>query len=239
MRLITLTTLLLSILISAAVSQTEGKSDVVYPRTDKVDSKGYIHNPTGEIAEEFGIGNIRSMKYAENGTIESINGDLNKGITATDPVEKCYQLFELHKDAFGLVNPREELIQCPYFPSDSDKLTHLAFYLAHNKVKISNILIDIYFDNAGKISGMKGKFYPEVRDLSATPAIDKEKASQIAEYDYKATKEAVNPKVDYIELLFLKENDKLYLAWWTCIKGWCYSIDAITGEIKLSVDAID
>ena len=136
-------------------------------------SEGYIHNPTGAIAEEFGEGNLESIELAENGVPLILWGDLNKGITATDPIEKCYQFFEIHKDLLGLIKPRDELV----FFRDSGMIKR--FYQAHNGVPTDGSYF-VHFDESGNIEGITGKIYPEARQINANPKINEGGAISIA-----------------------------------------------------------
>jgi len=220
-KILILTALLINTIAVTANSQTAGE---------------YIHNPTGAIEEEFGEGIVSGIEYAENGTVYMIYGKLDKGITAVEPLDKCYEFFELHKDLFGLDNPREELV----FYSDSTDIYTLMFRQFHNGIQIGWHRIIVYFSLKEKYSmiGVKGKFVTQVKNLSSTPAISEEEAIQIAANDYIAHKYKAEPKSGKTELRYLKESDgSYYLAWIIAIGNGGYHINAMTGNIKYNSSA--
>lgn len=226
MKILILTALLITTLAVTANSQTERMQN-------RINSDGYIHYPTGAIEEEFGEGNVTGIKYAENGTVVAINGRLDKGITAAEPLDKCYQFFELHKHLFGLDNPREELVLI----SVSGQFGIHKFRQFYNGIQVGFHRIMVYFSFDGKhsITGAGGKFVTEVKSLSSTPAISEEEAIQIATNDYIAQKHKGEPKLIKAELIYLKDsNGDYYLAWNIAIRRSEYYIDAMTGNIKIS-----
>ncbi|MCP4581566.1 MAG: hypothetical protein GY839_08085 [candidate division Zixibacteria bacterium] len=215
MKILILTALIITTIALTAISQTAGE---------------YIHNPTGAIAEEFGEGNVAGIRYAENGTVKTINGKLDKGITAVEPLDKCYEFFELHKDLFGLVNPREELKLITAL-EDPDIYK---FRQCYHEIEIARSRIDVSFNRDGSISGVSGKFFPEVRGLSTSPSISNEIAKQKAFGAYENTKSHAKPNLHSIELIFVKdkENDRLALIWEVSINHYRFWLDALSGEEK-------
>jgi Zn-dependent metalloprotease len=198
------------------------------------ESEGVIFNPTGEIEEEFGTGNVTGIKYAENGTVRFIGGKLDMGITATDRLDKCYEFFELHKDLFGLDNPKEELV---LLDVSRDSLIY-KFRQYHDGIPISSPRVRVTYSlrNTYSISGAGGHFYPEIKNLSSTPAISEEEAIRIARDDYLAQKHGAEAKLGKTrQLIYLNDvDDSYYLAWRIVIGAWWYHIDAMSGSIKRS-----
>ena len=226
MKILILTTLLITTITVTTNSQSADKSNLFSPGE-------YIFNPTGAIAEEFGEGNVTGIEYAENGTVKTINGKLDKGITAVKPVEKCYEFFELHKDLFGLINPSVELV----FYTDSTDYYTFKFRQFHDGIQVGShrIIVSFSLDKKYSIIGVSGKFVTEVKSLSSSPAISEEEAIQIATNEYIAQKHKAEPKLGKTELKYLKESDgSYYLAWKIAIGYWLYHIDAMTGNIKKS-----
>jgi Zn-dependent metalloprotease len=218
MKKLTMIAFLLAIIIVSANSQTPGK---------------YIHNPKGAIAEEFGEGNVTGIKYAENGLVESIAGSLDKGITAVDPLEKCYEFFELHKHLFGLDNSRDELV----FLGKSGSFPIYKFRQYYNGVQIGThrIMVSFSLDDKYSINGAWGEFVTKVKSLSSSPAISEEEAIRIATNEYIAQKYEVEPKSGKAKLRYLKVKDgSYYLAWIISISYRGYHIDAMTGEVRKS-----
>jgi hypothetical protein len=50
------------------------------------------------------------IKFDKYGIPIEITGNLSKGLTGTDVVEKAYQFFEINKDIFQIDQPRQELV---------------------------------------------------------------------------------------------------------------------------------
>lgn len=231
MKNLILTLLVVSAAFGAVFSQNPDSGKAPSPRTDRMTKDGVITNPSGTIQEEFGIGNVKSVKYADNGNVEMVAGDLNAGITATDRPDRCYQLFELHKDIFGLINPREELILRRENP------ILIEFTQIYDGIKLNISQIFVYINEGGYISGIKGRFYPELRTLSAKPVIGKDQALKTAIKEYKKMYNGQEPISEVIELLFLRDNDSFYLSWRISLSGWRFCIDAIDGRIRRFYDS--
>jgi Zn-dependent metalloprotease len=222
-RLIIITLLIIAIEVTAN-SQTADQPNIISPN-------GYIFNPTGAIAEEFGEGNVTGIRYAENGTVKTINGKLDKGLAAIEPLAKCYEFFELHKHLYGLDNPREELV---FYSIGMDSLS-FKFRQFYNGIQIGFHRIIVSFDKDHSIIGVSGSFVNQIKSLNSTPAISEEEAIQIATNDYMAQKHKAEPKSGKTELKYLKDDDgSYYLAWEIYIGYRGYRIDAMTGNIKKS-----
>ena len=200
-----------------------------------------------ETVEEFGVGKLESVRLNEDGTVYSIYGDINRGITATDPVEQCYQLLELHKDLFGLVNPREEMQS---YRAD-ERVVKLQQY--HLGLKVQHGGYNVHFRD-GKLTGLNGHVYPQARQVhSATPTITKEQAFQIAKADIllNGAERLENTPFGFtgepLEDVVIKEEDVVLgsaellltdtesggfvLAWELWTHYFQYFIDASTGRI--------
>ena len=221
MKKLTLIACLLTIITVSANSQAPGQ---------------YIHNPKGAIAEEFGEGNVSGIEYAENGTVKTINGELDKGITAVDPLDKCYEFFDIHKHLFGLDNPRDELV----FLNKASGFPIYAFRQYYNGIQIGShrAMVSFSSDEKYSITGVWGDFVTEVKSLSSSPAISEKEAIEIATNEYVAQKHEVEAEFRKAELRYLVvEDGSYYLGWIIYISFRGYHVDAMTGEVKKSFNS--
>jgi Zn-dependent metalloprotease len=194
-----------------------------------------------KIVEDFGVGRLESIKLDDNGIPRAIRGDLEKGITATDPLEKCYQFFEIHKDIFGLNDPREELVLYVNNPHTKK------FYQAHNGVKVQFAGYFMHFNMKGKLNELDGEIDLEAKKVATTPAISREAAQKIAFDEFKTNPEipanklvpdTVAPRAVETELMLSRIDGQFRLVWdiavgydmpWGGVMR--YVIDAQTGAI--------
>ncbi len=146
----------------------------------------YIHNPTGAIEEEFGEGNVTGVIDAENGSVKTLNGKLDKEITAVDLVDRCYEFFKLHKDLFGLDNPREELKVI----SVNWQFLGYKFRQFYDGIQVSHHRIKLAFTIHDKttLTSFSGEIATDVKKSSSSPAISEDETIQIAIDAYVAQK---------------------------------------------------
>jgi Zn-dependent metalloprotease len=192
------------------------------------------------IEGEFGKGNLEFINLAANGIPSNLFGDINAGITAIDPKEKCYQFFEIHRGLFGLVDPRVEL-QDYRIISYEGYVSTIKFQQVHNGVKIDFGQYFLHFNRDGTLNGANGHLFPEAREINTTPAISVERALERAGADYAdytglkfdfSGLEEFDVKVPEPELIIHARKGKFFLCW-RVNPGieFKYFIDAHTGEI--------
>jgi hypothetical protein len=169
----------------------------------------------------------------------SITGDLNKGLTGTDVVEKSYQFFELNKDIFQVVDSRKEFIVRGVI---NEGPSTVKFYWAVNGVKVQYGGYFLHFNKNGALYTVEGQIDPEARKINTNPAISEEQAKRIALDDPKH-KDA-KPEISSIELLTGRIDGELRLFWSIGIingggvGSWNYKVDAQTGKILVCESAI-
>ena len=195
----------------------------------------YVIKMPDEIVKEFGQGKLTNIDLAANGIPSNLFGDLNIGITASDPTEKCYQLFEIHKDLFGLINPREELLQ--YWTGKQDgAINTIKFRQMYNGIKIENGQYFVHFNRDGTLNGVNGHLFPEARRVNTTPTISIEQARQIAATNAN-TKGVKAGNVTHSELVIFGHGDTFHLCWALNITNFAvffsekFYVDAHSGEV--------
>jgi Zn-dependent metalloprotease len=173
------------------------------------------------------------IKFDGNGIPYEIGGDLSKGITSTDMVEKVYQFFEINKDIFGIEDPKTEL---KIDAVNKDEIQAVKFHWTVNGVKVASNF-SILFTKDGKPHNYSGKLYPEAKSIDTNPKLSEEQAKQIALDDSRAYHTTVE-NVKSIELIIGKFDDCLKLAWAinvckldSVIFNSDYYIDAQNGKI--------
>jgi Zn-dependent metalloprotease len=182
-----------------------------------------------DVVKEFGEGKLKNIDLDANGIPTNLFGDLNIGITATEPLEKSYQLFEIHKGIFK-INPREELQYVGAITRDGF-ISTTVFDQIHDGIKIEGGQYAIHFNRNGTLNGANGNLFPEARQINGTPTVSKEQAQQTAEADYKGLK-MMGRKMPDPELLIHRHRGKFYLCW-KVFPGleYNYYVDAHSGEI--------
>ncbi|MCD6161294.1 MAG: PepSY domain-containing protein [candidate division Zixibacteria bacterium] len=241
----------ITLLISANAQENKKQNSQELPDTSKTNSYEFKIKEPSKVIEEFGLGKIEKINLNDNGTPSWIWGDLNKGITETDPIEKCYQFFELHKELFGMINPREELVV--YRTQGGDRVSTVKFYQAHGGVRVRFGQYFVHFNKDEKITGINGSFDPEARSIDAIPSISVEQAREIAINSMEKpttnlyTPERVKPEL-YIARFGGNDdvfNGKFRLVWkWPFVgvppdnSSWYYYIDAKTGEFVKRESAV-
>jgi len=181
------------------------------------------------------------LQYAldKYGIPTSITGDLNRGLTGTDVVEKSYQFFEQNKDIFQIVDPRKEFIIRGVI---NEGWSTVKFYWAINGVKVQYGGYFLHFNKNGSLYTVEGQIDPEARKINTTPAISEEQAKSIALNDPKH-KDA-RPEISSIELLIGRIDGELRLFWSIGlingggIGSWNYRIDAQTGKVLVCESAL-
>lgn len=173
------------------------------------------------------------IKFDENGIPYEIGGDLSKGITSTDMVEKVYQFFEINKDIFGIEDPKSEL---KIDAVNKDEIHAVKFHRTVNGIKVASNF-SILFTKDGKPHNYSGKLYPEAKSIDTNPKLSEEQAIQIALNDSKAYQTTVE-NVKSAELIIGRFSATLRLAWAinvskldSVIFNSDYFIDAQNGKI--------
>ena len=181
---------------------------------------------------EFGEGNLESIRLDDSSAPRSIWGDLNKGITASDRIERCYQFFELHKELLALDNPREDIV------IQVEHEGAIRFFQYFKGIKTNN-QHTIHFSpkDENDIIGYTASPDPEVRSVDTNYEISKEQAQQIAV----AHCQTLHPDLKISstqepELLIDRFEDGCKLIWklvagFSAYPSYYYSIDAHNGEI--------
>jgi len=230
-----LTNLFIILLVMALYLASPGQDTINGDTLEKISNEAYVPYKVKDMHEtvlEFGEGNLESIKLADNGVPYSIWGNLNKGITASDKLEKCYQFFELHKALLALDKPREELI----FKRETQYTKVFTQYYKGIKTDGEHA---VHFDFKGgdDIVGYTGSPNPEARQVDVNYEISKEQAQTLAvdyceqlhdDFEISATKEP--------ELLIKKFEKDYKLTWKVSVNlaqtpfYYCY-IDAHTGEV--------
>lgn len=121
----------------------------------------------------------QNFSIDDNGIPTRIKGHLSDGITATDPVDKAYQFFEIHKDIFQLEDPRSELVLGGV---SDDKLgyNHVKLGQVVNGVPVGVVGYRVHIKPNGIIYKVKGQIDPEARNVDTNPGISVEAAKEIA-----------------------------------------------------------
>jgi Zn-dependent metalloprotease len=190
-----------------------------------------INNRIKLIEQEF-YGKI-SLKLNDNGTPSELAGNINKGITAPDPEGKTYQLFELHKDVFGILNPREELINYKVAGTwDDGNIQGVEVSQQYNGIKVIGAGYNVFFNEDGSLMFCCGQLYPEAEKVNTTPSITKEQAKEKA-LNYPDAKDApfksISQNPNLVIVIF---QGIAHLAWKTCIDHYaCYYIEAHSGDV--------
>jgi hypothetical protein len=163
------------IVISAFLTLQGAIKDESSPDSIRSNTVSMMNKNTRQAVLEFGEGNIESLKLADNGLPNSIWGDLNKGITASDNLEKCYQFFELHKVLLGLIDPRQEI----NFRVKVRNTFRFDQYYKGIKTEGSHA-IHFDFKGGGNIVGYTGSPNPEAREVDFSYKISAAQAMNIA-----------------------------------------------------------
>jgi Zn-dependent metalloprotease len=174
----------------------------------------------------------------ENGIPVSIEGDLSRGITATDPIDKAYQFFELNKDIFSMENPRQELILRDVSIPKRGSITYIKFDQFVESVKVLYNAYTVEIDVNGTIIYAGGIYNPALREIDAVPVISKEQSIKIVIAQAKCQHEPWLDKIEEETRLLIANLDGNYRLVWRAVficRNLCGSqyayIDAKTGEI--------
>jgi Zn-dependent metalloprotease len=105
-----------------------------------------------------------------------------RGEIGGDRVEDSYRFFEIYKDSYGLINPRQEL---KLEGEQKDSLIEAVFfYQVVNGVKVASE-IKAYFKPDGLLDCVLGQIDTNARKVDTNPTISDEQARQIAADDTK------------------------------------------------------
>jgi Zn-dependent metalloprotease len=214
----------------AQPSDKQQSADNPQNSSQQYSSKSELAEKKDMVEQEFGA--HLWLRFSENGTPYDIGGDLNRGITATEPKEKVYQLFELHKDVFGILNPREELVdfKAKTFWKNGN-VQSAVIYQYYDGIKIYGGHYGIGFDQQGNIRNCGGDLYPEARQVNTVPSISEEQVQEIA-LNNPHTKRSPSGRIYSTDLLIYVIKGQPHLTWKVCIEYYaCYFIDAHTGEM--------
>lgn len=228
---------LLLLILAFADARTQIAGEEGEKQSDQENAK-FKMPPPPEVIKQFGAGNIEDIHIDEAGAPRHLYGDLNKGITAATPLEKAYQLFELHKDVFGIKDPRQELIyrdeRHRYGPG---KVSVITFNQRANGIDVFASEYHVHFNREGEINGVNGDIFPDAYLVDTTPTISKEEAVAVAfnqpsiSYynQFPSFVESIDP--DSVSSLYIIEHEGEYhLAWCVNISYAArYYIDAHDG----------
>jgi Zn-dependent metalloprotease len=174
----------------------------------------------------------------------SITGDLSKGLTGTDVVEKSYQFFELNKDIFQIANPRKEFIVREVI---NEGMSTVKFYWAINGVKVQYGGYFLHFNKNGSLYTVEGQIDPEARNINTSPVISEEQGKSIVISDMEKIKvdwpENAQTEIKTATLIIARFEGELKLVWGISVtkgyEGYGYWIDAQTGKIIESGSSIE
>lgn len=150
--------------------------------------------------------------------------DLVKSVMDTNLMEKAYKFFELHKEVYGMTEPRKELIKWREERNESEIL--IFFRQKYKEIEFSNIVA--HFSPNKRLVSVGGAYYPDIT-LSTIPKLSKDSAIEIVKRDLQPR--SGGHKINEMDLVIYPLKRKYYLAWHTFTLQWHYFVDASTGEI--------
>jgi hypothetical protein len=164
---------------------------------------------------------------------------INRGLTAIDPTERAYQFLELHRDLFGLENPRQELVversttRTVVFQQMANGIPVI---LGRSLIRLAPVGYSFHIrPDSNLIEEFGGEIYPEARNVNPNPAVSREQAIAIAQSDTAHGGQAT--EVSGARLYIAKFNEGCRLVWRLGLSGGghggagLYFIDAQTGDI--------
>jgi Zn-dependent metalloprotease len=159
-----------------------------------------------------------------------LSGNLSAGLTASDPVEKAFQFFDLHKTQFHIEDARKEfkLRSSTKGPISDDY--HVKLDQIVNGVKVRSGMYALHFQSDGSLYLVDGQIDPEAKKVDTNPAISEEMAKQIAISENNSDTLAK----DYTKsngLLIINTKNGYHLIWDIECGLMIYRIDAQTGTI--------
>jgi len=164
---------------------------------------------------------------------------INRGLTALDPTERAYQFLELHRDLFGLENPRQELV-VERASARAVRFRQMAngipVILGRSLLSVAPTGYTLHmWPDSNLLKEFEGAVFPEARNVNTTPAVSREQAIAIAQSD---TAHGGQPtEVSVADLYIAKFDDGCRLVWRLGISGGgyggagIYMIDAHSGAI--------
>lgn len=208
--------ILITILVLASIALADNNSESINASDSTKKKQAQLKEKS---ASEF------SEEYNKKNKLISIPGKnkyqmkkiikYNQGITATDPLEICYQYFELRKKKRGYSNPREEFKVSRII--DNAKGTKIDFYQVHNDVRVNDYRCGFFINNDGLIlSAGGGRYSPDARFVDTTPSIHKDEIKHIAIND---------PHVKGIRLEHVLETELAIDCEEDCRLVWIVTID--------------
>lgn len=146
-------------------------------------------------------------------------------------VNLIYRYLEVYKDMFGIERPRQELKAVGFESVRGGKSVHFQQYykgLPVYRLEITNFLT--HFTPTGTLQLGASPFHPDL-EISTTPEISKESATEIVKHDLQPIFETVKLRMNEMKLVVYPLKGKYYLAWHTFTHQWHYFVDAHTGSI--------
>lgn len=190
---------------------------------------------------------VESSPNPVTGVPEYIYGDLSKGQTKSDPVEAAYEFLEQNKDLYGITDPREELKVKGVAKDKFGAMVDLK--QVYRGVDIYQAGMSVHFTSSGKLKGITGGF-GQVGNLSTTPTIDSNAATQIAKRDLNYTDESEKKQKEFeaiigsnrspvnASLVLASFQNQYHLIWIVDLTRmaapggtWVYWVDAHKGAI--------
>jgi len=162
-----------------------------------------------------------------------------------NPVEAAYRYFELNKDRYHIVNPREELLLKRQERDDYGAM--VSFTQVYNGVPLLYSDIRAHFDGRGVLKEVEGDYVYDI-NLTTTPQIDSATVENLALKDLGFPKDAkvVNNKKKKASTqmcIWLHQDGKFHLIWVVWISqdypkthAWQYYIDAHDGTVLKKAD---
>ncbi|MCD6163630.1 MAG: hypothetical protein J7K40_14610 [candidate division Zixibacteria bacterium] len=171
--------MLIAIIVLASIAFADNDNEAITQADSTKQGKIKAKSKT---ASEF------SEEYSKKNKLNSIPGKnrhqmkriikLNQGITATEPLEICYQYFEFRKIKRGYSNPRMEFKVRRI--RNNEKGTKIDFYQVHNDVRVKGYRYGFLISNDGWILSGGGRYAPEARFVDTNPSINEDEIKHIA-----------------------------------------------------------
>lgn len=207
----------------------DGYNEVQTMVFKKVNDRFHIHS--GIVLEVYPDGLIGYIKTVL----------INNGLTADNPVERAYQLFENQKDLLQIADPGRELVFDRFICNKNGSgLMHFDQVIGGVKVFLGGC--NIYFDSTGiQLTQFNvedgGGLLPDAHKINPVPEIDSLEAAGIVLADTVYQKN--NKSVYYGGLWIANLYDRIrkfpdhatHLVWRIGTECKMYSVDAHTGKI--------
>lgn len=136
----------------------------------------------------------------------------------SSPVEMAYQFFELNKDHYRMINPREELVLKRQVQDEYGAM--VSFEQTFNGIPLLHSDIRAHFDGRGVLKEVDGDYLYDI-DLPTTPQFDSASAIQLTLKDIGTIPEnrvarpscPGKPVIAHSAEFEFHNEDRLYLVW--------------------------